>query len=325
MTASGLTGRGRPEADRRAALLLHTHQAREALMPFTRHLDAALVSALDSLHAKKDSWWRKLLDDDEVFIAIRPKAINAYARGASIAKIEWKKRLCLSLHRKFLVVPKTTKGDEYVDLLDSKHTASAPLIVDNVVDYAKYLNFIKAAAGRLREDEVEAENEIAVACESVLDIEAVFNSGSEIDLGDERTAGRRFDIVALRKDGTLTLIELKLYKNGDVRSSEIPAVCAQLADYYALAKANEAEIIAEYAKVEAFRKDLHLTSTVRPVNRLDPIPRLLLVGFDKAQRKNVLDLKKNIKMQLQEHIPGFDEGHIRAVGNASNVRSEHLE
>jgi hypothetical protein len=294
-------------------------------MPFTRHLDAALVSALDSLHAKKDSWWRKLLDDDEVFIAIRPKAINAYARGASIAKIEWKKRLCLSLHRKFLVVPKTTKGDEYVDLLDSKHTASAPLIVDNVVDYAKYLNFIKAAAGRLREDEVEAENEIAVACECVLDIEAVLNGGPETELGYARTAGRRFDIVALSKDGTLTLTELKLYKNGDVRGSEIPTVCAQLADYYALAKANEAEIIAEYAKVEAFRKDLHLTSTARPVNRLDLVPRLLIVGFDKAQRKNVLGLKKNIKTQLQQDVPGFDDEHIRVVGNASNVTSEHLE
>jgi hypothetical protein len=53
-----------------------------------------------------------------VFIAIRSNAINAYAGGASIARIEWNNRLQLRVHRKFLVVPKPRSGeDAYVDLL----------------------------------------------------------------------------------------------------------------------------------------------------------------------------------------------------------------
>ncbi|HWG32738.1 MAG TPA: hypothetical protein VN650_01125 [Gemmatimonadaceae bacterium] len=293
-------------------------------MPFTRELNPGLISALNDLYVEKDSWWRALVDDKEIFIAIRPDAINAYAHGASIARITWTGRLCLRVHRKFVVIPKTTKGDEYVDLLDERRSTTKPLVVDSVKAYTEQLHYIKAAAGRLTGKEREDENTIALRCNCVLDIEAAFNNESASEQSDDDTAGGRVDIVAL-ENGTLSLTEVKLYGNGDVRSSAIPAVCGQLQGYYTWAKENQTQIVKAYNKVAKYREELHLVSEAQPVERLDPTPRLLIVGFDRSQQSSLGGIKARIIENLNGCVPGFDKQHIRTVGSASNVRAAHLQ
>jgi hypothetical protein len=87
-------------------------------MPFTRHLEPAFISELNELSADRRSWWHVLKQDKGVFISVRSNAINAYAGGASIARIEWNNRLQLRVNRKFLVLSKPAKEDgDYIDLL----------------------------------------------------------------------------------------------------------------------------------------------------------------------------------------------------------------
>jgi len=50
----------------------------------------------------------------------------------------------------------------------------------------------------------------------------------------------------------------------------------------------------------------------------------LIVGFDSAHTEPLKKLKQIIVEKLQASIPGFSKEHIRAVGNASNVKPAHL-
>ncbi len=56
-------------------------------MAFQRTLDQEFIDALNRLHDQPSSWWRKLVDSPDVFLAIRNNCINAYSRGMSIGKI----------------------------------------------------------------------------------------------------------------------------------------------------------------------------------------------------------------------------------------------
>lgn len=80
-------------------------------MAFTRQLEPLFIAELNKLYDDPNSCWRKLVVDKDVFIAIRNNAINAYAGGASIARIRWNNGLQLRVHRKFLVVPDSTSDD----------------------------------------------------------------------------------------------------------------------------------------------------------------------------------------------------------------------
>jgi hypothetical protein len=62
-------------------------------MPFNRHLEPVFIAELNRLAAETSSWWDALGHDRGVFISVRSNAINAYAGGASIARIAWNKGL----------------------------------------------------------------------------------------------------------------------------------------------------------------------------------------------------------------------------------------
>ena len=102
-------------------------------------------------------------------------------------------------------------------------------------------------------------------------------------------------------------------------------MCTQLAGYAGWAKEKEDKIVAAYAAVAEFRKALGLRSPGRTVTRVDLTPRLLILGFDNTKKKKLGDLRKSIVDGVKKRIPTFTERHIRAVGNASNVRDAHLE
>jgi hypothetical protein len=58
-------------------------------MLFRHHLEPAFVEALNELHASPEGvWWQKLLEDPEIFVALRDNSLNAYYRGCSLAQIK---------------------------------------------------------------------------------------------------------------------------------------------------------------------------------------------------------------------------------------------
>src|SRR4051812_31348621 len=110
-------------------------------MAFTRKLDPAFLEELNRLAEDRESWWNALLQDGDVFIALRNNAVNAYAGGASIARIAWSSgRLQLRVNRKFLAFPKPTVGnDQYTDLLASVRPIVEAVAVSDPAQYVEHL------------------------------------------------------------------------------------------------------------------------------------------------------------------------------------------
>lgn len=299
-------------------------------MSFKRHLEPLFIAALSKLYDDRNSWWHALVQDQDVFIAIRSNTINAYAGGASIARIGWNNGLQLRVHRKFLVVPKPRSGDDaYADLLRRDGLPVEAITVNNEVDYVEHLLAIKAAGRRLTGHERSGEIEIATSCPCVLDVEAAFDSAAPSDSPDDDIgSGGRVDIVAINDGGHVTLTEAKLYSNSEIRSKTEPIVCTQLVEYYTWARDHAPAIIRAYTDVQDYRRKLHLRLASESVDTavdLDVIPRLIIFGFDSTQKSQIPGIKNKIVEGLRGRIPEFQETHIRAVGNPSNIGAHHLQ
>jgi hypothetical protein len=297
---------------------------------FRRNLSDEFICELGELYEEKTSWWYSLVNDPQVFVAIRNDAINAYAGGASIARITWNSgRLRLEVHLKFLVLPNmTTIKSPYINLLETRQDPIQATVVDNPYRYVDNLQEIKAAAERLTGEERIGEINIAGRCKCVLDVETTF-SGSDVSDDDPGRLGGRIDIVALNGKGCLILTEAKLYSNSEIKSkpTHIPDVCDQLVEYHEWARSNRKEIIAAYVDVQKFRKRLNLRSCEDDVipRDLDLRPRLLVFGFDRAHQAALTDVKERIVKGLQGRIPDFDKRYIQTVGRTSSVREHHLD
>ena len=300
-------------------------------MSFKRRLEPLFIAALSKLYDDQNSWWHALVRDEDVFIAIRSNTINAYAGGASIARIAWNNGLQLRVHRKFLVVPKPRSGDDdaYANLLRRDAPPVEAITVNNEVDYVQHLPAIKTAARRLTGHERSGEIEIATACPCVLDVEAAFDSAAPSDSSDDDIGSvGRVDIVAINDGGRVTLTEAKLFSNSEIRSKNEPTVCSQLVDYHNWARDHASDIIGAYTDVQDYRRKLHLRPVSEPIPAvvdLDVIPRLIIFGFDSTQRSQIPGIKSKIVEGLRGRIPDFQETHIRAVGKPSNVGAHHLQ
>lgn len=166
----------------------------------------------------------------------------------------------------------------------------------------------------------------------MLDIEAAFGRDSESGAHEGVTVGSgRIDLVAVDGEGRLTLVEAKLYTNADLRSRDTtpqgrsPKVCTQLLEYYEWAMREPPEIIKAYSKVCSYRRDLGLANaphlpTAAPFG-LNPVPRLLIFGFDRAQQKQF----DSTAIERGITIPGFAREHIRTLGSPRSVNDTHLE
>src|SRR2546423_2787365 len=214
-------------------------------MPFQRRLEQPFIEALTILDDDPNSWWHALVRDERVFMGIRSNAINSYAGGASIARIEWSNgRLQLRVNRKFLVLPTAASGDNpYVDLLAPVRPSMKVIVVNDALQYVEHLQAIKDVARRLTGHERAGATQVAASCACVLDVEAAFDSVIEADSSDEQVGSvGRVDVVAISDHGTLILTEAKLYSNGELRSRTEPVVCTQLIEYYNWARDHAGDI-----------------------------------------------------------------------------------
>lgn len=78
-------------------------------MSFKRGIDPTFVEALRAL-SKVDGWWRDVLLDDKLIIAVRDEYLNVYWRGQSIFRIVMKGSFIVAeTHPKYLIDPTLSK------------------------------------------------------------------------------------------------------------------------------------------------------------------------------------------------------------------------
>src|SRR5262245_52152189 len=113
-------------------------------MCIRRCLTPVFIEALNALYDSPSmNWWKRLVDDADVFIAIRDDSINAYSRGGSIGRITWENgSIRLRVHVEYLTLPSGPDDDPYVQLVPA-----GPLLSRNVVstvdEFVTHLDRVK--------------------------------------------------------------------------------------------------------------------------------------------------------------------------------------
>ena len=86
---------------------------------FSRGLDDEFVEALNREYAK-DGWWRTLVDDPELFVAVRDNRVNVYCRGCSLAEVRLEAGEVVGrTHYKYLLRPSI--NTPYVEFADGAY------------------------------------------------------------------------------------------------------------------------------------------------------------------------------------------------------------
>lgn len=280
---------------------------------FKRGLSQEFVDRLNELYSA-GGWWRNLVDDKELFLAIRDDYINFYFRGCSILKLDWSRRnrtLTGKIHYKYLLKP-TIKGSKYIKF--GEYGLDLPELRSLFLDSLDDVNELKRAVKRYADAEKSGVHNVVINDKNpnVLDLEIAISKGK---------SAPRVDLVALHDDtdrsGTIRLVfyEAKHFKNGELRSStsEIPVV-GQMGGYSRLLNEHRDALLASYRQVccnlyglqgvgqqnERRHRILQDISTKSKELEIDDQPRLIVFGFDKDQRdgKNWEPHAKNLTNAL---------------------------
>jgi hypothetical protein len=269
-------------------------------MAYKQGLSSEFVGALNRLYASEDGgWWRGLLDDSDLFVAIRNEYLNAYYRGCSLARIGFdKSEVIAATHYKYLLKPRLKP--EYVvarngafDLEAHWTGGLAQPFTHSLMELAN----LKAAAKPLAGGEKHVVSEIIKGNSTVVDVEiALTKNDGESGL----PSAKRLDISALDCSGelpTLRFYEAKFFSNSELRANEDAKVIGQMSTYTKLLDQYQEDISAGFrsacqnvieldgftpARKSMARIGLH--ACAKGHLRIDLHPSLVVVGIDGDQK-----------------------------------------
>ena len=300
---------------------------------FRRGLDQEFVEKLNELYDQSDSWWRALVDDDKLFLAVRDNYINVYYLGCSLLKLTWKPKtgdVVGKTHYKFLLQPQLNL---YVTIIDSK-PPSLPPVEDMFTKNMADINALKKAAKPYAGDEKTGVHNIVLENWNVVDLEIAFAASSR---DEEDKSAPRIDFAALKKTGPgfeIVFFEAKDFSNSDLRASgdADPKVIGQIDKYSGLLRDNCDAVTDSYRLVcgnlfdlrglakrhherHEILKGIADGSTPLTVN---DAPRLVVFGFDEAQRvgkdwKHHLDKLKDKLGEDRVLLRGNSKGFTRGI------------
>lgn len=206
-------------------------------MNFARALHRDFVKALNRLyHEPAPSWWKKLLEDPDIFIAVRNKSLNAYFQGCSLAKITFEDgEVCAHTHYKYLL--RSIEGSPYIKATSRGLFRHPEAWKDSRSIFARGLDEIatlkSAAKAYSRGTEREFVSKIIRNRGHIIDVEIAFSVPPKND--EDAASTPRIDLAALERtdDGIqLVMYEAKLFQNPELRSGtdQVP-VLGQIAQY----------------------------------------------------------------------------------------------
>lgn len=291
-----------------------------------RSLDVEFLDALEALAAEPVSnWWQDVLKSNELFIAVRRNYLNVYFQGASIFKIEWKrKRIVPSTHAKYLVRQTQT----YVPLIEGRFQHAAASLTWESYKGPETLGEMIRASKPLTIEEKVGLHPLIMGDPRVIDTEISLTRAEETG----RPGQDRLDAAIVRGTPTgpeIVFCEAKHFTNGDLRprGEKTPAVIDQIKRYektlalYASSLAQGyVEVAQALVRINGMKKlvrngdapKLHDATLRIAEGKAAPIidvkPHLLIFGFDKAQRDD--PAWRNYFDTLKSHL----DGRLRAIG-----------
>ena len=296
---------------------------------FSRGLDKEFVDALNEEY-RKNGWWKRLVDDPDLFIAIRANSINVYFRGCSLLKLSWNNgEISGTTHYKYLLHPRFE--EQYVKVISGELDLQSDLrnmFIENLED----VDSLKLAANIYAGGEKTGVHNIVLANHNVLDVEIAFGS-SKTD--EDSASAPRIDISALQgssREARIVFFEAKQFSNGDLRaqSSRTPDVIDQIETYRNLLSENKNLIVESYRRICGnlcsltgieYRYRKHIAIIEGVSNRsidldVDTDPVLLVFGFDEDQRTG--RIWKSHRERLEQLLNKGQKKKLFLRGNSRN-------
>lgn len=241
------------------------------------------INALDELYKDKRSFWHMMINDIELFIAIRNEYLNVYYKGQSICRLYYKNIIRGATHRKYLGI--NEPGYIYSEngkFLDEKST------VNSLSEINQLKENINKYVGKEKD---KSYTEIISNEKCILDVEIAFvrhkvvkpAKKSEYEISSIDYLALEFD---RNDEPVLVFYEAKHFTNSEIRSRSEPKVIEQIKRYIQALRDHNDEIIRSYKLVIKNLLDLHIlekrnykgTDIQMKYLRIDPEPRLIIFG-----------------------------------------------
>ena len=253
---------------------------------FDRGIGGEFVSALNREY-RNGGWWKNLVEDKSLFLGIRDDIIHVYFRGGRILELKYSdNEFGGKTHFKYLI--NLTRDNEKRDYVEFKKGLYDDVNLDDAYhDIEVDLARIKRSANTYQGEEKKGVHEIIMHNRNVID--------TEIQLPGE---DRRIDFAALQKmDDKIGVVffEAKTYSNQEIRSRGRPDVLDQIEAYENILSRRKTEIEEAYKQVAnnihnirgwGNRRSDIFEDAVTSNLIVDPKVRLVIFGFDDAQKKN---------------------------------------
>ena len=254
------------------------------MVTFNRGLDDKFVDALNKEY-DKGGWWRTLVDDEDLFVAVRNNRVNVYYRGCSLAELRRSRNgsVIASTHYKYLLRP--SLRSPYIDFADGKYQ-----LHDNLqkwfVKSPNKVDQLKLTARRYVGEEKKGVHQIIRSNPYILDVEITLQR-------------RRLDLATLEltdEGSEIVFFEAKHFTNSELRGKDSAGVVDQISTYSALLKENRTAIAQGYARVFHNLRCLHgiperhpkrhkwLQQIGKTAPQINTSPRLVVFGFDDDQK-----------------------------------------
>jgi len=269
---------------------------------FRRGLDDEFVELLNEEY-DRGRWWRGLVQDKELYIAIRDNCVNVYYRGCSLLECRRQgETLVGRIHYKYLLRPDLhTKGDPHITVKDGVPDFQGDLrhfFIENLGCREALKNAAKPYVG----NEKEGVFDIIRANENVLDVEIALGKDPQPEEDGKPKEGR-VDLAVLRKTtGGIDLVffEMKHFSNPELRAKGTePKVAKQVRRYARLLNEKREAIEQGYRKVcwnllnirglaDRYPIRHELLSSIADGSEdlsVNVAPRLVVFGFDQDQKK----------------------------------------
>ena len=276
---------------------------------FKRGLSDEFVAVLKK-GAERNSWWKKIIGDKTLFVAIRDEYINVYYQGNSVIRLDFiQGALIAKTHYKYLIKPSLQEGENCL----IKTTENMVFIPENSAgSFDKYLTHnlegiesIKKASTAYGGVEKEGIQKILNSNNNIVDLEiALTQKALQAEEDINKDTAKRIDFAAIHEVGhnqfELVFFEAKHYSNKELRAKgdALPKVIeTQIPTYEKLLADYEEDILKSYQTVcknlidiaphRKFSKAINAIANGAEF-RVNLKPRLVIFGFDDDQKKGAL-------------------------------------
>ena len=251
---------------------------------FKRGLSKDCADALQRLAAEPSgNWWKEVLANKDLLLAVRGGYLNAYVKGQSVFKIGPSVqggKPCVETHYKYLVTPEMEEGSPYIQF-DGRNFAIDPAnVIQSHYETDVTLKRLVRTAARFSVAEKEGVHRIAANEPKVVDVEIAFTRTGD---PNQKPTAPRMDLAVLipeeSKGARLVFCEAKCADNDQLwklekikpsREDRRIAAVAQIEEYETFigASSNYKAIIDAYVGVCGTLVNLHQQGWKRKLNPL---------------------------------------------------------